>query len=116
MVNQEPQSAGTPGTGDNAGLSASHSGRVVRQFRQVLLWPLELTLFQHEAQIRRRHWDLLTANPGVKSLWTEVNDEFPIDPGSLQERHYREFATFLPHVQRLLYRAPDTRSGGSEYK
>ena len=30
-------------------------------------------------------------------------DEFLIDPSEFQERHYREFVTFLPHVQRVLY-------------
>ena len=29
--------------------------------------------------------------------------EFLIDPSEFQERHYREFVTFLPHVQRVLY-------------
>jgi hypothetical protein len=32
-----------------------------------------------------------------------VGDEFPADPTQFQERHYAEFVTFLPYVQRFLY-------------
>ena len=36
--------------------------------------------------------------PGVRLL-----DEFTGDPAFFQERHYSEFVTFLPYVQRFLY-------------
>jgi hypothetical protein len=36
-------------------------------------------------------------------VWSEVVDEFGCDPKSFQERHYSEFVTFLPTVQRFLY-------------
>ena len=45
------------------------------------------------------HWELLD-NCGS---WERLIDEFLIDPCEFQERHYREFVTFLPHVQRMLY-------------
>lgn len=35
--------------------------------------------------------------------WREVVDEFTGDPALFQERHYSEFVTFLPSVQRFLY-------------
>ena len=35
--------------------------------------------------------------------WTLVDDEFGIGGDDFQERHYREFVSFLPHVQRFLY-------------
>jgi hypothetical protein len=50
----------------------------------------------------QRHWKALEAitddNP-----WNEVVDEFCADPADFHERHYREFVTFLPYVQRFLY-------------
>src|SRR5262249_57388631 len=35
--------------------------------------------------------------------WGAVEDEFPAEPELFQERHYSEFVTFLPYVQRFLY-------------
>lgn len=103
-VNKERQSSGTPGTGEHAALPATHSGRFVRQFRQILIWPLELMPLQQGAQIQSHHWDLLTSPAGgAESCWTELEDTFSDDPSLLQEGHYREFETFLPHVQRFLY-------------
>jgi hypothetical protein len=96
---------------------ALRSGRIVRQFRQILIWPLELMPLQLDAQIRSHEWDLLTGNAGgADPLWTKVDEELPADPGLLHERHYREFGTFLTHVQRLLYGERATRSGGSGYQ
>ena len=37
------------------------------------------------------------------SPWQEVADEFTGEPDQFQERHYNEFVTFLPPVQRFLY-------------
>ena len=72
--------------------------RCVRQFRQILLWPLRLMPLA-EAGPLRRHWEVLkNAAP-----WHEVEDEITGDPAQFQERHYSEFVTFLPHVQRFLY-------------
>ncbi len=73
---------------------------LVRQFRQILLWPLQLMPTYEGMQIQR-HWELLAQcedNP-----WSEVADEFTGDPRQFQERHYNEFVTFLPYVQRFLY-------------
>ncbi len=49
------------------------------------------------------HWELLLAHAADGNPWSELADEFTGDPGQFQERHYSEFVTFLPHVQRFLY-------------
>src|SRR5262245_9840663 len=41
--------------------------------------------------------------------WRAVDDEFPAEPALFQERHYSEFVTFLPYVQRFLYGEGATR-------
>jgi hypothetical protein len=71
---------------------------VVRHFRQIALWPLQLMPVR--AGPVQRHWELLDAPDGS---WSEVVDEFCEDPRAFQERHYREFVTFLPYAQRFLY-------------
>jgi hypothetical protein len=73
----------------------------VRQFRQILLWPLQLMPLVEGVQIHR-HWDFI-ATPMPHGPWREVVDEFTGDPRSFQERHYAEFVNFLPYVQRVLY-------------
>jgi len=73
----------------------------VRQFRQILLWPLQLMPLVEDAQVHR-HWELV-AEPSLNSPWREVVDEFTGDPRDFQERHYAEFVNFLPYVQRVLY-------------
>ena len=74
---------------------------IVRHFRQNVVWPLQLMPVRPGEQVQR-HWKALegieTGNP-----WKEVDDEFCPDPGDFHERHYREFVTFLPYVQRFLY-------------
>ena len=67
----------------------------VRHLRQVLLWPLRLMPLP--AGTRARPWELLTQN------WREVVDEYTGDAEDFHERHYNEFVTFLPYVQRFLY-------------
>jgi hypothetical protein len=73
----------------------------VRQFRQILLWPLQLLPLNADSQIQR-HWEVLEAG-GADCPWHEVLDEFTGDTAQFQERHYNEFVTFLPYVQRFLY-------------
>jgi hypothetical protein len=77
------------------------AGKVVRHFRQILLWPLQLMPI-HEGTEIQKHWQLLET-PGSDNPWREVVDEFTGDPSLFQERHYSEFVTFLPYVQRFLY-------------
>ncbi|HEY3178704.1 MAG TPA: hypothetical protein VGL25_07475 [Casimicrobiaceae bacterium] len=82
---------------------------LVRQFRQILLWPLQLMPLKEGAQIQQ-HWDLL-AKPDRDHPWSEVRDEFSCDPEQFQQRHYSEFVTFLPYVRRFLYGEGKGRSG-----
>jgi CorA-like Mg2+ transporter protein len=74
---------------------------LVRHFRQNVVWPLQLMPLRPGQQVQR-HWTALESitagNP-----WKEVDDEFCPAPGDFHERHYREFVTFLPYVQRFLY-------------
>ena len=72
----------------------------VAQFRQILLWPIQLVPHAQGEQVQR-HWELLEQLSGGR--WTEVADEFTDDPRDFSERHYKEFVTFLPYVQRFLY-------------
>ncbi len=72
----------------------------VDRFHQILLWPLQLLPLNDGAQISQ-HWEFLEQDPS--HLWKPVDDEFCADAEGFQERHYREFVTFLPYVQRLLY-------------
>lgn len=79
----------------------SDAATIVRHFRQILLWPMQLTPIREDAPIQK-HWELLQAsNSG--NPWHEVMDEFTGDPRQFQERHYSEFVTFLPYIQRFLY-------------
>jgi hypothetical protein len=76
---------------------------IVRQFRQIVLWPLQLMPLRPGEQVQR-HWEALE-KLSAGNAWREVMDEFGTDPGEFQERHYKEFITFLPYVQRFLYGA-----------
>ena len=75
--------------------------KLVRQFRQILLWPLQLVPIREGAQIQK-HWELLE-QAGADNPWGQVRDEFSCAPGDFQLRHYSEFVTFLPYVRRFLY-------------
>ena len=73
----------------------------LRHFRQILLWPLQLMPLREDSQIQN-HWEILEQDV-PDNPWREVDDEFTDDPSGFQPRHYSEFVTFLPHVQRFLY-------------
>jgi hypothetical protein len=77
------------------------SAKRVRQFRQILLWPLQLVPLAEGHQVQR-YWEVLQT-AGEANRWREVVDEFGGAPGEYQERHYNELVTFLPYVQRFLY-------------
>src|SRR6185503_18458862 len=76
---------------------------VIRHFRQIVLWPLQLMPLKTGVQVQR-HWESLEGL-GQDNRWREVRDEFDVDPGDFRERHYKEFITFLPYVQRFLHGA-----------
>ncbi|MDN3922673.1 hypothetical protein [Roseateles violae] len=74
----------------------------VQRLQQILLWPLRLMpVGEDETGAPRRPWELLRAQPD--SAWREVIDEYTGAPAGFHERHYQEFVTFLPYVQRFLY-------------
>jgi hypothetical protein len=71
-------------------------GPQVKHLRQVLLWPLRLMPLPAGAS--GRPWELLGSD-----RWQEVVDEYTGSSDDFHERHYNEFVTFLPYVQRFLY-------------
>src|SRR6059036_2927294 len=75
--------------------------KLVRHFRQILLWPLQLQPIRSGAQIQEP-WDILK-RASANNPWSESRDEFSCDPAQFQERHYSEFVTFLPYVRSFLY-------------
>jgi hypothetical protein len=79
------------------------SGRdlIVRHFRQIVTWPIQLMPVRPGDQVQR-HWEALE-RLGSVSPWSRVADEFCADPAEFHERHYKEFVTFLPYAQRFLY-------------
>lgn len=94
----------------------------VQHMRQVLLWPLRLMPAGGDDQTYLRPWEILgalaAADPPA-SPWREVVDEYDGDAANFHERHYNEFVTFLPYVQRFLYGegragAQPERNGGGD--
>ena len=81
---------------------------MVRHLRQVLLWPLRLMPLKRPkppegaGPERVPPWQLLR-DLGEASPWREVVDEYTGGIEAFHERHYNEFVTFLPYVQRFLY-------------
>jgi hypothetical protein len=74
---------------------------VVRHFRQIVLWPLQLVPEKETGKLQR-HWEAF-GEIGRENAWRELIEEFNCDPKDFRERSYREFVTFLPFVQRFLY-------------
>ena len=85
----------------------------VRHFRQVLLWPLRLIPLHvgDDSERRRAPWHLLR-EMGEGSPWREHVDEYTGDAANFHERHYNEFVSFLPYVQRFLYGEGRTQRSG----
>jgi hypothetical protein len=73
---------------------------IVRHFRQICVWPLQLMPLRPGQQVQR-HWEALESIRS-NNHWREVVETFA-DPAEFHERHYKEFVTFLPYVQRFLY-------------
>ena len=76
------------------------SGRV-RLFHASLVWPLHLEPIAASGS-EGRYWEVFESRTEA-SHWRRIDDEFMEDPGQFKERHYREFVSFLPYVQRFLY-------------
>jgi hypothetical protein len=97
MANDESVSAAAARNRQEGG---EGSARVVRHFRQIVLWPIQLIAAPTDR--RRESPDVLFERLGGGN-WELVDDEFGVEGDAFQERHYREFVSFLPHVQRFLY-------------
>lgn len=65
----------------------------VKQFRQILLWPLRLMPVRGSEHEHAKPWKLL-ADMGDASPWREVVDEYGGEHGHFHERHYNEFRLF----------------------
>jgi hypothetical protein len=86
---------------------------MVGHFRQTFLWPIYLLPIKAETHVQDHCAYLLGSVTG--SPWQEVSDEFTGEPEQFQERHYNEFVTFLPPVQRFLYGQGLGKSVGKGY-
>lgn len=82
-------------------------GLPVRHFRQIVLWPLQI--MRDPGSKTKPERLLQSLAPG---RWQRVEDEFGTDD-PLNERHYREFVSFLPHVQRFLYGESNANSASA---
>ncbi|HAC90399.1 MAG TPA: hypothetical protein DCF63_07155 [Planctomycetaceae bacterium] len=72
----------------------------VSNFRQIVLWPVQLIPQGDDQQIQN-HWEYLSA-AAESTAWKAVDDEF-ISETQFSDRRYREFVTFLPYAQSFLY-------------
>lgn len=72
----------------------------VAEFRQNLLWPVQLITDANQHKIESP-WEILKNIPNTP--WREVDDEFSLAGQSLSEARYQEFVTFMPFAQRFLY-------------
>ena len=79
-------------------MTAADSNHTVRHFREVLFWPVQLMPLANA----QAHWELL-AQGGEGNPWRRLKDRFQAEELDFEERHYKEFVTFLPYVQRFIY-------------
>lgn len=82
-------------------MTAAASTHIVRHFREVLLWPVQLMPLADSGK-DQHHWELL-AQDGESNQWRPLKDRFQSGELDFEERHYKEFVTFLPYVQRFIY-------------
>ena len=107
----------TPSLPNAATGDASPAGPTVQvqHFRQTLLWPLRLMPGTDAKRPHQAPWQVLR-ELGDASPWREEVEEYTgHDVEGFQERHYNEFVSFLPYVQRFLYGEGRSRkqAGGS---
>ncbi|MET0376393.1 MAG: hypothetical protein ABW128_19320 [Rhizorhabdus sp.] len=86
---------------DRVAADAGHPSTdvIVREFRQILLYPLQLVPMAGRAQTAA-NWERLMAHD---CAWHDAADEPAGADPSFAERHYSEFVAFMPDVQRFLY-------------
>jgi hypothetical protein len=100
-------------------MTTTTTNHTVRHFREVLFWPVQLMpLASAQPQ-----WEVL-AQGSADNPWRRLKDRFQAEELGFEERHYKEFVTFLPYVQRFIYgeshsrmsHAADDPAGGSALK
>lgn len=74
---------------------------IVRHFRHMLLWPLQLEP-EKDGSATGNRWEVLLQDVNT-ALWKPLESPLASDAEQFRERHYSEFVTFLPFVQRFLY-------------
>lgn len=79
----------------------SSSEVMVRQFRQTLLYPLQLAPMGDRTQAAA-NWERLIE---LDCAWQEASDELAEGDEAFNESKYAEFVAFMPDVQRFLYGA-----------
>ncbi len=82
-------------------MSSPADETVVRLLQTSLVWPLQLEPIATDAP-HGKHWQIFEAMEAA-AHWRRIDDEFTEDASQFAERHYREFVSFLPYVQRFLY-------------
>ena len=75
------------------------------------MWPLRLMPTDAARQPHHGPWQVLR-DMGDRSPWKEEVDEYTGDASRFHERHYNEFVSFLPYVQRFLYGEGRGRGAG----
>jgi hypothetical protein len=74
--------------------AATTSNHTVRHFREVLFWPVQMMPLTNDSGVQH-HWELL-AQGGEGNNWRKLRDRFQADDLAFEERHYKEFVTFMP--------------------
>ncbi|MEO6091917.1 MAG: hypothetical protein ABIT04_02170 [Novosphingobium sp.] len=90
--------------GDGSGVAAADI--MVREFRQMLIWPIELLPSCDGSGVD--HCQRLLAD----GHWREVSAAQAMRHGPTRQRIYTEFSAFMPDAQRFLYGEGDNRLGG----
>jgi hypothetical protein len=96
-----PDDAASAGETGSASTDGTRQMPIVRHFRQIVVWPLQLVSKDQPAEFAGHHAVLEEMAPNHP--WRPLEDEFGCRAEDFQERHYREFVSFLPHVRRFLY-------------
>ena len=97
-------------TPDQAAARTSATATIVRQFREVVMWPRQLAPLRAGAPLTA-HWELLE-RAGDGNPWVELRQALDEGSGALDERRYRAFMSLLPPAQRFVYGEPKGRGGG----
>jgi len=82
-----------------AGPAIDPTATMVRDFRQILTWPIQIAPVEGRVAASA-HWERLLA---LDCHWQAVADALTDAGRGFQPRHYAEFVAFMPDVQRFLY-------------